>query len=334
MVCLLIAPHVAFADTQTTYQLHAITIEGLKRTKATVIQSAIPFEIGDTISLQDCDVIAEQLERTNLFSQVTVSLHPLPTGTEAELSLYLEEKWTLIPVPYFASDGSKIRGGLFLIESNLLGYQKFLLTALYGGSDGLRGLLVFSDPASLNQPWSYTITGGFGRARYITQTDPTHTIRSYTADYRNIGLGVGYSWGNVTSETTLRFRTWQFEPASPASLPAQSNYLEPEWTISYENTSLYDVLPVGIEAQATARTLIMEMGWEVSGSFSWSTLLAHQIRFRLLTSLGFGDMPAFAETAIDAQDGFRTLPFKAATADHWISAAASFDISTLKLRGQ
>jgi hypothetical protein len=138
----------------------------------------------------------------------------------------------------------------------------------------------------------------------------------------------------VTSETTLRFRTWQFEPASPASLPAQSNYLEPEWTISYENTSLYDVLPVGIEAQATARTLIMEMGWEVSGSFSWSTLLAHQIRFRLLTSLGFGDMPAFAETAIDAQDGFRTLPFKAATADHWISAAASFDISTLKLRGQ
>jgi hypothetical protein len=74
----------------------------------------------------------------------------------------------------------------------------------------------------------------------------------------------------------------------------------------------------------------MEMGWEVSGSFSWSTLFAHQMRFRLLTSLGFGDMPAFAETAIDAQDGFRTLPFKATTADHWISAAASVDIPTLK----
>ncbi len=330
IVCLIMVPAIALAEANESYRLRAITIEGLKRTKESVIRSNIPFEIGDMISPQDSEIITEQLERTDLFAQVAVNLIPQPSGQDAELSVYLEEKWTLIPVPYFASDGEKFRGGLFLIESNLLGYQKFLLTALYGSTDGLRGLLVFSDPATLNRPWSYTVTGGFGRASYVMQTDPANTVRSYTADYRNIGVGIGYTYKNFTAEGTIGYQTWEFDSVSPALFPDLSSYLEPELTLSYENTYLHDVLPIGIESDANARTLIMENGWEISGSFSWSTLLGEQVRLRLLTSGGIGDMPLFAETAIDAQDGYRTLPFKASSADQWLSAAAACDIPVLK----
>jgi hypothetical protein len=40
-------------------------------------------------------------------------------------------------------------------------------------------------------------------------------------------------------------------------------------------------------------------------------------------------MPAIAETGVSARDGFRTLPYQAATADRWVSGAAFYDLPVI-----
>ena len=310
-----------------------INIHGLTRTKESVVRKIIPYSEGDSITLDATEVIEQLLLKTAVFSEVRVELTRSSTDAERQfgnLDIYIVEKWTLIPVPYFATNGNSYSGGLFLIEANLLGYNKFLLTALYGGSAGLRGLFVFSNPSLGGTRWSQSIVGGFGSVEIEQRLANTDLIRAYRTQYYQVGTGIGYAWTpTVSTEVTARYRQWNIENTTLglSSTPITSmSYVEPEILLSYDNTRLSDVLRIGTTAALSGRWIIPETGWEIRGDISWSISTCNQQRFRILASGGYGDMPPLAETAIDSQDGFRTLPYKGSTADRWGSVMTSYDI--------
>ncbi len=122
-----------------------VTVEGATRTKERFIESLAEkclkkkeyrsWETVNTKALSQC------LSNSRLFKNVEVTV-----GT-AELKVTVAERWTLIPVPYFYSSNDKRAAGLYVFESNFLGYGKTVSAGGAVSTDGNRFSLMYMDPA-------------------------------------------------------------------------------------------------------------------------------------------------------------------------------------------
>lgn len=81
-----------------------VIITGNKKTKASIILREVPFQSGDSFSLQTLvkkfEVARRQLMNTTLFHSVVVSLKEF-RGFIADVSIVVKERWYLFPLPYF-----------------------------------------------------------------------------------------------------------------------------------------------------------------------------------------------------------------------------------------
>lgn len=118
-------------------------IEGNTRTQSFYIQRLVRNCEKDS-DIEDSSQLAEGIEQcllnSKLFSEVNIEV------TENETRVRVEEKWTLVPLPYLAvsSTGDKAFGA-FLLESNFLGVGATLgLGGIYS-SRGKRFFLYLSD---------------------------------------------------------------------------------------------------------------------------------------------------------------------------------------------
>jgi outer membrane protein assembly factor BamA len=122
-----------------------VTVAGATRTKERFVESLAEkcLKKGDYRSWEtvDAEALSQCISNSRLFRSVDVAVGA------AELKVTVDERWTLIPVPYVYSSNDKRAAGLFLFESNLLGYGK---TVAAGGSVATEGnsfSLMYSDPA-------------------------------------------------------------------------------------------------------------------------------------------------------------------------------------------
>jgi outer membrane protein assembly factor BamA len=123
----------------------AVTVAGATRTKERFVESLAEkcLKKGDYRSWEtiDAGALSQCISNSRLFRSVDVAVGA------AKLKVTVDERWTLIPVPYVYSSSDKRAAGLFIFESNLLGYGK---TVAAGGSVATEGnsfSLMFSDPA-------------------------------------------------------------------------------------------------------------------------------------------------------------------------------------------
>ncbi|HKK65667.1 MAG TPA: hypothetical protein VJ967_07420, partial [Clostridia bacterium] len=116
-----------------------IEVRGNARTLDPVVQRIAGLETGSDLDEKSLTQARINLKKSGLFAEVAIKAQPCPAagaggsaGKSADapvtLILEVEDKWTLIPVPFFSSDGSSVMGGLVAIESNLLGTGKQLIS--------------------------------------------------------------------------------------------------------------------------------------------------------------------------------------------------------------
>ncbi|MFP4211502.1 MAG: hypothetical protein ACLFR8_09685 [Alkalispirochaeta sp.] len=320
--------------------LSSVRIEGLRKTQESVILGLIELEPGDPIGSERARKIEETLVKSDLFASVGVSLEapetkkeePVPAGTPSPLDLVItvDEKWTLVPIPFLSSGGDGFNGGLILLESNLLGRNKQLITAGFGGTDGASGFFLFSDPAIFGSRWSGTLSTAVGRSDEETLRPDGERIRAYTTDRQSAGLGIGYRIiEGLRTDARLGVTRWtvtDYSPGLDTEPLDDGSYLEPELRIEYEDTRPVDVLLVGPTAGLAARWVTIDDGWEITANAGWAVPVFTTHRLRVLASGGYGAMPVIAETPISARDGYRTLPYQATNADRWGSTAMLYDL--------
>jgi hypothetical protein len=114
--------------------VQTITIEGLRKTREPVVRDLIPAAVGDTFTTATVQSVTDALVDSDLFAEVVVSAIPVEDG--AELVVTVDEKWTIVPIPFVSTNGSSFDGGLILLESNLFGRNKQLISAGFAGSGG------------------------------------------------------------------------------------------------------------------------------------------------------------------------------------------------------
>jgi outer membrane protein assembly factor BamA len=122
-----------------------VTVAGATRTKGRLIESLAEkcLKKGDYRSWEtvNAGALSQCISNSRLFRSVDVAVGA------SELKVTVDERWTLIPVPYVYSSSDKRAAGLFIFESNLFGYGK---TVAAGGSVATEGnsfSLMYFDPA-------------------------------------------------------------------------------------------------------------------------------------------------------------------------------------------
>jgi hypothetical protein len=308
--------------------VRTIAIEGLRKTREPVVRDIIPVSIGDTFTAGTLQSVTDALVDSDLFADVGV--RAIPAGDGAEILVTVDEKWTIVPIPFVSTNGSSFDGGLILLESNLLGRNKQLISAGFAGSGGVRGFFVYSDPAVFGSSWSTSLSASTGRADDTRERPDGVVLREYELDSRSVGFGVGYGFTpDLRVRTSLRYETWTIRSDDPRAgqVPLENDsFFEPGISIAYDGTRAIDVLRVGPMVGVEGRYVTLEEGWESTGFVSLGIPVAETHRLRFLASGGIGDVPTLAEQTISGRDGYRTLPYNAVTADRWGSGAALYDL--------
>lgn len=313
----------------------AISIEGLQRTRERTVLDIIPVALGDRVRDDSIERIRNELIDSGIFAEAEVRVDPIPgTPADGELVIVLDEKWTLVPVPFFATNGETSTGGLILIEGNLFGRNKQLISAGTLGTDGFSGFVAFVDPSVRGSRWSLSTSTSTGRDDTEALLSDGTVVRRYEFDQTSAGLGVGY---RIHPDLNLRtrlgltsFRLIDYEAGLDGLEPGDTIYLEPGIQIEYDRTVPLDVLRRGFAADAAYRYVTEENGWEFRARATYNFGIAGYQRLRLLTSGGIGAMPAIAESDISSSDGYRTVPYQATRADSWGSGAIAYDLPVLR----
>lgn len=316
-------------------RITAISIEGLQRTRERTVLDILPVTVGDEVNDASLELIRNELIDSGIFAEAEARIDPIPgTPDEGALVITLDEKWTLVPVPFFSTNGETSSGGLILIESNLLGRNKQLISAGTIGTDGFGGFLLFVDPSVRGSRWNISTNVATGRDDTEALLTDGTLVRRYEFDRNALGIGIGYKVHpdvNVRAGLGLSsIRLIDYEAGLDQSEPDDSVYLEPELRIEYDGTVPLDVLRRGPEAETAFRYVTEENGWELRGMARYNLGIAGYQRLRLMAAGGTGAMPTLAETDISSRDGFRTVPYQATRADNWGSGAVAYDLPVLR----
>jgi hypothetical protein len=332
-------------------RLGKIHVEGNRRTREGVILDLVEIEEGDPVTAALVQEITEEIIDSDIFAEVRVTLsvaaastseQELPaTQRRIDLNIEVREKWTLIPIPFFSTDGDSFNGGLIVIESNLLGRNKQLITAAFGGSGGFSGFFAFVDPSIAGSRWRGRLSAGTRRDDTVHALPDGTTIREYQIQETNFSTGIGYRFsrdigGDAGVRVAIRDIS-SFEGGVDPDRPASGTVIEPNIRLGYDSTRPRGVLRLGPELSGSARLATGEgagddLGWEVTAQSGLGVPFARTLqgRLRFLASGGYGEMPATARTSIAGRDGYRTLPQQQTVADRWGSVAAYVELPVVR----
>jgi Surface antigen variable number repeat len=121
-----------------------LRVEGNERTRAPVILGAAGIKSGDRFGPQTAAEVKQRVLNLRLFRAVVVV--PEPRGSAVDLSIHVVERRTLLPVPFVGASSRGVRGGLYLLESNLFGWNKLLALGGTYSAEGLSGFALYRDP--------------------------------------------------------------------------------------------------------------------------------------------------------------------------------------------
>ena len=315
-----------------------IEVRGNDRSRDATVQRIADIETGTLLSEAAVAQARINLKKSGLFAEVDIKA--AADADQVRLILAVEDKWTLIPAPFFSSDGDSLMGGLILIESNLLGTGKQLISGAMGGSDGLSGFAVFADPALLGSNWRLSLSANGGVGSEEIATPDGETALAFDSNSYGGSFGLGYRFSS-RFEAGLRARVEQQELGN-ISGPAAAGFSASQLTdeigevqqqlglqARYDATVPYGSLLQGFETAAHATYSLVQdsAAIDVQASHNLPTIAGQ--RLRLLAAGGYGERLVIGEEPVSGRDGFRTLPFGKATADDYWSVALAYDVPVL-----
>jgi hypothetical protein len=303
-------------DSPGDVRIKEFRVQGLERTKPSVIEPYyLPYE-GRPYSETVRNEIIQDLRSLGIFHSIEVVPGP-PENSEVIVRIYIEEKWTLVPIPLAgASAGGKVYGGLMVLESNLFGYNK----KMYGGgivsTEGWKALLGYIDPNFFGSRNSLFLGFNAGTEEVKNETPDERIYRQYNA--LGFNAAAEYAW-KLNDLWALglggEFQDRSLITGYPRALdePENVSVLGPGFSLKYQDYFFDRILVYGIQGQVKYEHKFFLTGTGLGYPELSYLLLAHKLVFskhRLsLRSRGVlsPDTPGPLENRLTEQF-FKTLP--------------------------
>ncbi len=308
----------------------SIEFQGNRRTKEAVLRGAVDAKPGDRFDAETVEQIEDDLKSLGLFSSVEIETSPLPGGVgEVAVLVTVEERWSIVPIPFFATGSSGFTAGLFVFEGNLLGYNKQLIAGGTYANDGFGGLLVYSDPALLGSDWLLSTSLSAGSEDVETADTAYRDRWTYAADQVTVGGSVGYRFRDGFSiRGGAAYRYLEVTESEDPDIVGQGGYGFVTYTteVGLIRTEPEEFFDSGYTLQASAEATPRESGWGLSVAGTRNVLVAGSHRLGLGIRSEYGDRPFLLRPRLGGQPTQRTLTPGTVSQDSYVSQEVLYEL--------
>ncbi|MFP4374993.1 MAG: POTRA domain-containing protein [Spirochaetaceae bacterium] len=320
----------------TAATIGSIEFEGNRRTKEAVLRRAVGAEAGDHFDAATVEQIEDDLKSLGLFSNVEVESRPVHGGPpgEVEVLITVEERWTLVPIPFFGAGSSGLMGGLFVFESNFLGYNKQLIAGGTYADDGFGGLLVYSDPAVLNSNWLLVTTFSAGREEVETADAAFRDRWTYAADQGGVGGTVGYRFEDGLSvRAGADYRYLEVTDTGEPDIVGTGSHAFATFRaeFGFSRTEPEEFFDSGHTLEASAEATPGESAWGLGVAATRNGLVAGSHRLGLRLQSAYGDRPFLLTPRLGGRPTQRTLTPGTVAENSYISQEILYELPLFRL---
>lgn len=311
--------------------IEAFEFRGLQRTKEAVLLRAIDAKVGTPYTPEVYEEIERDIRRLGLFDRVAVRPEPKNVqGQSTVVEVELRERWTLVPIPFFTTSSAGSSGGLFVIENNLLGYNKRLITGGAYGSAGFNGLLVYVDPAILGSSFLGSLSLSLGRSEEETITLEEAPIASWEANYTRGQLRFGYAvTDEVSLSTSVAYQRERFlsDRVPPGAAEEESAvYHGGSLSVSRTDPLRYFSAGYAFELEGSYQlNASSDREWWVATQFSQDFPLFQDHRLRYALVAEESERTFWRTTRLGGRETQRTIDRESVPAERYVSAGVTYE---------
>lgn len=313
-----------------------VVLKGLKRTRPSVILAETGIGRGDRLSTFDPHAFINRLKKKTIFSEIDVAYSV--NGENAVIEVTIVEKWTLIPIPMVTANSHGTAYGLYVLESNFMGYGKFLFTGGTFSSGGGTLMIGYIDPSVAGTKFRSSIFISYKNEIY-QHGDVDYNINS---EYRGKEFKSRLDWGYNFSDRLRWFLSGGYQQCTvdhgydrTFNAPDDSRSWITGTIGRYENLVHYEYLYYGPYIEVNCYRYIpydkRYSGYTVSTyRFDYSVRFIGYNRLSLSSSGSAGQRPEVFEQVLGGKPGGRTLPADIITADNFINYTVTYEYPFLR----
>ena len=211
-----------------------IQIQGLRRTKPEVLLEKLEKFKGTDSSAFDKKKLEEALEKTQLFSLADAEV------SGSTLHITVEEKFSLLPIPFAYLSSDSWGGGLVVLDNNAFGIMDQAAAGGFITSSGWRVLAGYSHIQKEHAPFGWSISANGGKSRTRVREEDGDLLLTYDSQVFGASAGINKRlapWlkGSVSSGVNL-CDVEDDEPASELVIPLTASLTAS--TASWDGTFL------------------------------------------------------------------------------------------------
>ncbi len=210
-----------------------VHVEGATRTKERYVEFLLEkcLEKENYKSWKDVDasVLGQCVSNSRLFKKVDVQVN------QPEIDISIADRWTLIPVPNFYASEGKRSAGVFIFETNLLGYGK---TVGVGGAVSTEGntlSLFYRDPAVNFSDYTLRVLASKS-SNELDLYQGTEIVYGYTKKAEGLFVAPGYKITQTLElSVLLNYEDKKYEQLAPYATPGDYWAYSAGVRVSYAN---------------------------------------------------------------------------------------------------
>lgn len=312
-----------------------LIILGLKKTKENVILQEYHISDGDKLSGFDPHHFINRLKKKNIFTDLEITYIREPESVTIELSL--NERWTIIPIPMYYSNGKTTTYGLFILESNFSGYGKTVFTGGTYSENTQSAIFGYVDPAILGSDFIGNLFFLYKNSIDQNGTIEKDIYSEYKSKQETARIDAGYEFmkavrvylsGGYTAGIV------DYEYSDSLNPPETSKYYIGGTVIKYNFLKYYEYLHYGLKGELKVYAHIpLEDRKEyntVDFKIDYTEKFFNFHQLTLYSSGSAGNKPSVLEDRISGKTGTRTLPADIIAADNYINYSIVYEYPFLR----
>jgi outer membrane protein assembly factor BamA len=310
-----------------------VIIEGNRKTKTGYVEKLVDKCIEKEEPAGWDALGAESLRQcifnSRLFADVKVEVD------EPRVRLTLDERWTLIPIPFFYSSEETTSAGGYVFESNFLGYGKMVGAGGTISTEGDSFFLFYMDPSVFFSDWTASLNARSHRNEFSLYYGG-EDLCGYRLSEKSFGASVGYRVSptlNASLKSGYAERGYDredgYEDYDFMDMGGSLHYGDDDYKLYYNE---------GFSARAGYERQVYRsdhgpMSSMLSGAFKWerNVFSTHAIRGAVSFIRVFADDARDAYTAGHGR-GFRGIPKNGLWVDWALATSVDYVIPVKKIR--
>ena len=326
-----------FIEENGNLPIREIKIEGIKKTSTELIIKDAGILAGDSLAEFDPHRFVTRLKKRNIFSEIKIFY--TRDNDSVIINTLLKEKWTLIPLPMFYSNGEKTLYGVYIIESNFLGYGKTLLGGVAFSADDKSIITGYMDSSISDTRFATNVFFVYKDAIIENYAMDKFVFGEYKLTQKSFAADLGWTFTDeIKGFVSGGFISCNVDQDYKDSLnpPQSENFYRYGTYLSLNFLDYYEYLYYGL--RSLVRFYSYTAGKEKNSyravyyeiDYSYKLFSYHKIT--LFSSGAAGNRPTLLEERLGGKNGSRTLTAGNMPADNYINYSIIYEYPLVKLK--